>query len=125
MKLRALSLTVLFSVAVALPAVAQPYSARRTGDVVTLQDGKSRTTVSVALTVGNIAFEMKVNGANVLWWPYASVEEFKAKPVMSGIPFLGPWANRLDEQAFYANGTGTPSTWRWGTFAAPSRFTAS
>ena len=23
---------------------------------------------------------------------------------MSGIPFLGPWANRLDEQAFYANG---------------------
>ena len=23
---------------------------------------------------------------------------------MTGIPFLGPWANRLDEQAFYANG---------------------
>ena len=23
---------------------------------------------------------------------------------MSGIPFMGPWANRLDEQAFYANG---------------------
>ena len=23
---------------------------------------------------------------------------------MSGIPFVGPWANRLDEQAFYANG---------------------
>ena len=23
---------------------------------------------------------------------------------MSGIPFLAPWANRLDEPAFYANG---------------------
>jgi aldose 1-epimerase len=23
---------------------------------------------------------------------------------MHGIPFMGPWANRLDEQAFYANG---------------------
>ena len=23
---------------------------------------------------------------------------------MSGIPFLAPWANRLDETAFYANG---------------------
>lgn len=95
---------VLLSIAVALPAAAQPYSARRDGDVVRLEDARSRTSVSVALTVGNIAFEMKVNGANVLWWPYASVEEFKSKPVMSGIPFLGPWANRLDEQAFYANG---------------------
>src|SRR5262249_1313241 len=33
-----------------------------------------------------------------------SIADFKAKPSMSGIPFLGPWANRLDEQAFYANG---------------------
>ena len=23
---------------------------------------------------------------------------------MGGVPFLAPWANRLDEQAFYANG---------------------
>jgi aldose 1-epimerase len=27
---------------------------------------------------------------------------------LSGIPFLGPWANRLDEQAFYANGQKYP-----------------
>ena len=40
----------------------------------------------------------------MLRWPYASVEEFKARPGLSGIPFLSPWANRLDEQAFYANG---------------------
>src|SRR5262249_6462963 len=39
-----------------------------------------------------------------LYWPYASVDEFKARPGMSGIPFLGPWADRLDEQAFFANG---------------------
>jgi aldose 1-epimerase len=51
---------------------------------------------------------MTVNGTNVLWWPYTSVEDFKAKPAMSGIPFLGPWANRLDEQAFYANGVRYP-----------------
>ena len=35
-------------------------------------------------------------------------EEFKAKPRLSGIPFLAPWANRLDEQAFYANGKKYP-----------------
>ena len=35
-----------------------------------------------------------------------SIEDFKAKGAggFNGIPFLGPWANRLDEQAFYANG---------------------
>jgi aldose 1-epimerase len=104
MKLQTLGVAVLLSIGVALPAAPQPYSARRSGDVVQLQDTKSRTSVSVVVTVGNIAFEMKVNGANVLWWPYASVEEFKARPALSGIPFLGPWANRLDEQAFYANG---------------------
>ena len=47
---------------------------------------------------------MKVKGQNVLRWPFPSLEEFKARPALSGIPFLGPWANRLDEQAFYANG---------------------
>ena len=54
--------------------------------------------------MGNIAFEMKVKGHNVLRWPYASIEDFKAKPGMSALPFVGPWMGRLDEQAFYANG---------------------
>ena len=94
----------LISIVGSAPAVAQPYSIRRDGDVVELQDLKSRTTVAIATSVGNIAFEMKVNGTNVLWWPYSSVDGFKANPGMSGIPFVGPWANRLDEQAFYANG---------------------
>ena len=105
MKRLMLGVAVLLSIAAALPAAAQPYSARRTGEVIQLEDSKSRTAVSIAVSVGNIAFEMKVKGANVLWWPYASVEEFKGRPALSGIPFLGPWANRLDEQAFYANGT--------------------
>jgi len=89
---------------VALPASAQQYSARTKGDAVQLQDTKTQTVVSVIPSVGNMAFEMKVKGHNVLRWPYASVEEFKARPALSGIPFVGPWANRLDEQAFYANG---------------------
>ena len=88
----------------ATPALAQPYAARRTGEVVQLQDQKADIVVSIVPSVGDIAFEMKVNGANVLYWPFDSVDAFKARPSMSGIPFLGPWANRLDEQAFYANG---------------------
>jgi aldose 1-epimerase len=93
---------VLWSVA-ALPAGAQ-HTAQRTGNVVRLEDAKTQTVVSIVPSVGNIAFELSVKGHNVLRWPYASVDEFKAKPALSGIPFIGPWANRLDEQAFYANG---------------------
>ncbi|HWW82307.1 MAG TPA: aldose 1-epimerase [Vicinamibacterales bacterium] len=84
------------------------YAAGRNGDIVQLEDADSQTTVSIVPSVGNIAFEMKVKGHNILRWPFASLDEFKARPVMSGIPFVGPWANRLDEQAFYANGTRYP-----------------
>ena len=98
-----LLLAALLSIVPAAAAAAQ-YSTVRAGDVVRLEDAKNQTVVSLVTSVGNIAFEMKVKGQNVLRWPYASVEEFKARPGMSGIPFLGPWANRLDEQAFYANG---------------------
>lgn len=94
--------------AFAFPAAAAQYAARKTGDVVRLEDSKSHTIVSIVPSVGNIAFEMTVNGHSVLRWPFASLDEFKARPAMSGIPFVGPWANRLDEQAFYANGRKYP-----------------
>jgi aldose 1-epimerase len=86
------------------PAFGQRYSSHWNGDVVRLQDARTETIVSVLPRVGNIAFEMNVKGQNVLYWPYSSIEEFKARPAMSGIPFLGPWADRLDEPAFFANG---------------------
>ena len=104
MKLHTLMVATPLSVLMAVHVAAQPYSARSNGEVVRLEDGKTRTVVSIIPSVGNIAFEMSVNGTNVLWWPYSSIEEFKTRPGLSGIPFLGPWANRLDEQAFYANG---------------------
>jgi aldose 1-epimerase len=104
---RRLLLAPLF-VTVATAASAQPYSSQRGGDVVQLRDARTQTIVSIVPSVGNIAFEMNVKGQNVLYWPYPSIEEFKARPGMSGIPFLGPWIDRLDEQAFFANGRRFP-----------------
>ena len=89
-------------------ASAQPYSATRDQGLVRLTDAKHQVSVAVAPGVGNVAVEMTVKGQQVLQWPYSSVDEFKAKPRLSGIPFMGPWANRLDEQAFYANGRRFP-----------------
>ena len=95
----------LWSALAPVPSAAQPYDARRNGDIVQLEDRRTRTVVSIVTSVGNMAYEMTVNGQNVLRFPFATIADFKAKPMgMHGIPFLAPWANRLDEQAFYANG---------------------
>jgi aldose 1-epimerase len=101
-------IALLVAVACARSVAAQPYSAVQEGEIVRLRDARSATAVSILTSVGNIAFEMTVKGHNVLRWPYASIEAFKARPGLSGIPFVGPWANRLDEQAFYANGKRYP-----------------
>ncbi len=94
---------ILLILLLASPAYAQ-YSARRDGEVVHLEDSAHQIRVSVVPSVGNVAFEMRVKGENVLYFPYADIAAFRSQPRVSGIPFLGPWANRLDEQSFYANG---------------------
>lgn len=96
---------ILFAALVTLSTAAPTYSARQAGDVIQLEDPAARTSVAIVPSVGNIAFRMHVNGRDILHWPFASVDEFKHRPTMSGIPFVGPWANRLDEPAFFANGT--------------------
>ena len=86
----------------------QDYTAERTTDhgirVVRLADPMNGVEVAIVPSVGNTAYEMNVHGKNILYFPYADVAEFKKNPQLSGIPFLAPWANRLDEQAFWANG---------------------
>jgi aldose 1-epimerase len=47
---------------------------------------------------------MKVHGQNILWFPTNDISEYRKHPQLGGIPFLAPWADLLDEQAFWANG---------------------
>jgi aldose 1-epimerase len=90
--------------AVANVASAQPrYTVKTTGDIVQLRDAKTDTTVSVMTSVSN-AYEMVVKGQNLIRMTFATVDDFRARPGLNGIPLLAPFANRLDEQAFYANG---------------------
>jgi aldose 1-epimerase len=94
--------TVLFAGQTTARAQAR-YAAKTTGDVVQLRDAKTDTVVSVLTAVSN-AYEMVVKGENVLRVPFQSVDDMRARPGLNGIPLLAPFANRLDEQAFYANG---------------------
>jgi aldose 1-epimerase len=89
---------------VALPSAAGRYAVHRDGDIIRLEDATSQTVVSIVPPVGNVAFDMTVKGHKILRFPYTSIDEFRKMPRLSGIPFMAPWANRLDEQAFYANG---------------------
>src|ERR1039457_7216736 len=99
---------VLLEVVLAVAAGAADYSARQTTrdgvDVVVLADSARHTEVTTLPGIGNMAYEMKVNGKDVLRTPPASLAEFKAKPSMTGIPFLWPWANRIDQTSYYVNG---------------------
>ena len=72
-------------------------------EVVRLADAAHKTDVVIVPSVGNNAVEMNVNGKNIFWFAQ-SLSEFKSKPAFSGNPFMGPWANRLDHDGFYANG---------------------
>jgi aldose 1-epimerase len=86
-------------------AIEPRYGARHAEDVIRLEDELSQIVVSISPSAGNIVFEMRISGRDVLWFPYDSVDDFKAAGHgLAGLPFLGPWANRLDEPAFYANG---------------------
>lgn len=94
----------------ALPLMTEAanYSAQRVTvdgiEVVRLTDEFHKSQVSIAPSLGNNAYEFRVNGKNIMWFPQSSLADFKAKPTFSGNPMLAPWANRLDHDGFYANG---------------------
>jgi aldose 1-epimerase len=104
LSIRQSALALVAILTVAGSALAQPrYSAKQTGDIVQLRDSRTDTTVSVMTSLSN-AYEMVVKGQNLIRMTFATVDEFRARPGLNGIPLLAPFANRLDEQAFYANG---------------------
>jgi aldose 1-epimerase len=47
---------------------------------------------------------MTVHGKNILYFGSTDVGEFEQHPRLSGIPFLAPWADLLNEPGFWANG---------------------
>ena len=84
------------------------YSARKTVvegvEVVELADTARHVEVSIAPSIGNIAYAMKAGGKNILQFPYQNLTEFKRRPGLCCVPFLAPWANRIDGDWFWANG---------------------
>ena len=99
---------VLFAVVFSLAASAADYSARQTTrdgvDVIVLADSARHTEVTIVPSLGDMAYEMKVNGKDVFSTPVKNLAEFKLNPGRTGIPLLWPWANRIDQTSYYVNG---------------------
>ena len=102
---------------------AQNYKVEQTADrgipVVHLVDTSKGVEVSVLPSVGNRAFEMKVHGKNILRLPASDVAQIQKAPGLDGIPFLAPWANRMSEPAFWANGKKYPFNMTLGNIGDP------
>ena len=73
-------------------------------EIVLLTDTAHKTEVTVLPSIGNIAYRMLVNGKNAFWTPTENLAQLKAKPAMGGVPFLWPWANRIDQDAYFVDG---------------------
>jgi aldose 1-epimerase len=86
---------------------AADYSAKRVVldgvEVVELADAARHIEVSIAVSVGNMAYSMKADGKDVFCSPSLSPGDLKTKPTLCSIPFLAPWANRVETDAFWLN----------------------
>lgn len=97
-----LALAVTIVAALAAPAAAQRYTANQNGEVVELSDTTAQMNVSVVWSMSN-AWRIQVKGRDLVRRS-ATLADFQARPGYNGMPILAPFANRLDETAFYANG---------------------
>ena len=101
---RSLAAAVAFVMVASATAWAQPrYRTTQTGDLVEMQDTRAQIVVNVLTTASN-AYRMTVKGEDVIRRTWASLDDIRARMGLNGVPLLWPYANRLDEQAFYANG---------------------
>jgi aldose 1-epimerase len=96
-----LALVVTIVAAWAEPAAAQRYTAKQDGDVVELADTTAQMNVSVVWSMSN-AWRIQVKGKDLVRTS-ATLSDFQSRPGLNGMPILAPFANRLDETAFYAN----------------------
>ncbi len=66
---------------------------------VRIKDPQRDMEAVIDVSFGNNASSFTVHGKNLFWTP-----EGWPKRTLAGNPLLAPWANRLDQDAFYANG---------------------
>jgi aldose 1-epimerase len=89
-------------------AAAQNYTAKKMSDhgvdIIRLTDAVHGVEVSIAPSIGNLAYAMRIHGRNILYSTLSDSEQLNQTSSANGIPFLAPWANRMADGGFWANG---------------------
>lgn len=81
------------------------YQSQESGvTVIHLSDAAHGIEVEIVPALGNRAIAMTVHGKNILYFPEGGIAEVQKHPDLNGIPFLAPWANRLDASSYWADG---------------------
>jgi aldose 1-epimerase len=86
---------------------AAQFTASKTVDggitVIHLKDSTRALEADIVPAFGNRAIAFRMHGKNILYFPQKSLQDFAAKPDLNGVPFLAPWANRLDGSSYWVN----------------------
>jgi aldose 1-epimerase len=61
--------------------------------------------VEIVPEAGNNTVSLAVGDNEFLWRPERSLDELVRHRLLFGIPFLSPWANRLDENGYWIDGS--------------------
>ena len=69
-----------------------------------LIDRKRRMDFGLVPDIGNLGYEFKVNGNDALFLPDTFAEYLPKQSLGGGIPFLAPFANRIDGESYYFQG---------------------
>jgi aldose 1-epimerase len=69
-----------------------------------LLDTSRKMDFGVVPDMGNFAYQFKVNGKDVLIPPESIHDYLEKRWFCCGIPFLAPWANRIDQDYYYFEG---------------------
>src|SRR3954465_16091882 len=101
MKLLRLALAVTIVAAVAAPAGAQRYTAKKDGDVVELADATAQMNVSVVWSMSN-AWRIQVKGKDLVRTS-PTLADFMARPGLNGMPPPPPFAHPFHQSGFYAH----------------------
>jgi aldose 1-epimerase len=70
-----------------------------------LADGESGLTAQIVPDAGNNAFSLALGEDEFLWRPDRPLNELVQHRMLFGTPFLSPWANRLEENRYWVDGS--------------------
>ncbi len=73
------------------------------GEFEMVELSNARVSAKIAVNIGNTLFSLRSQTEEILYFPFW-LEEYKSTSKLAGIPFMHPWANRLEDDFILVEG---------------------